>query len=83
MQLSSIGGHSSWVLGVAACPDGKRVASCGSDKRVRVWDPSARQCLHTFDSHTEQVWAVCFSPDGKKLASVGDDAVVQIYDVGA
>ena len=26
-----------------------------SDKTVRVWDASTRQCTHTFKDHTDQV----------------------------
>ena len=38
-------GHSSYVLGVAITPDGRRAVSASEDKTLRVWDLESRKEL--------------------------------------
>jgi len=74
-------GHSSWVLAVAAAGDSaSQIATASSDKTVKVWDMTARQCLHTFDDHADQVWGVAFDRTGSRLASVSDDQCLRIFE---
>jgi WD40 repeat protein len=72
--------HSDTVFGVAFSPDGKRLAGCGADKFVKVWELPSGKFLKSFEGHTHHVMGVGFSADGKLLASAGADNVVKVWD---
>src|SRR5579871_1471396 len=69
------------ILSIAFSPDGKLLASAGSDKLVRIWSVSTGKVVHTLKGHTDQVNGVAFSPDGKLLASASDDQTARLWSV--
>jgi WD40 repeat protein/predicted Ser/Thr protein kinase len=76
-------GHTGPVGSVCFSPDGKWLASAGTDGVVRLWDTATGDEARTFRGHNGPINAVCFSPDGKRMASAGDDQVVRIWDAAA
>ncbi|KAK4483672.1 hypothetical protein RD792_010877 [Penstemon davidsonii] len=83
--VTSLSGHSSWVLSVDVSPDGAAIATGSSDKTVRLWDLKMRAATQILTSHMDQVWAVAFGPTSRTdvrscmLASVSDDKSVSFY----
>jgi len=69
------------VSDVAFSPDGKLLASAGSDAVVCLWEVSTGEGVHRLVGHTDEVEAVAFSPDGKLLASGARDKMVRLWEV--
>jgi WD40 repeat protein len=77
-----INGHFSPVYSIAFSPDGKMLASGGTDGYVILWDAETREVIgEPFKGQTGFVWSVAFTPDGKTLASASDDRTVILWDV--
>jgi WD40 repeat protein len=72
--------HSDTVFGVAFAADGARIASCGADKFVKVFEISSGKLLKSFEGHTHHVMDVGWRADGKFLASAGADNVIKVWD---
>jgi WD40 repeat protein len=67
------------VLWAAFSPDGQRLATCGTDCDVRVWEARSGKLLLICHGHANWVRFVVFSPDGKSLASCGADRTVKLW----
>jgi WD40 repeat protein len=74
------GGHSDTVFGVSFSPDDKKLATCGADKFVKVFELPGGKFLKAFEGHTHHVLGVGWKADGKLLASAGADNVIKIWD---
>jgi WD40 repeat protein len=73
-------GHSDTVFGVAFSPDGTKLATCGADKFVKVFELPSGKFIKSFEGHTHHVMDVGWKPDGKLLASAGADNTVKIWN---
>jgi WD40 repeat protein len=75
------------VLCLAISPDGKKLASGGCDRLVRVWDIASgvakANLEQSIENHADWVFAVAFSPDGKHLATGSRDKSAKVWDLVA
>jgi WD40 repeat protein len=70
------GEHDAVILGIAASPDGKRIATASYDRTVRLWSMPNLEIVSIFHLPVGPdiqgaVYSVAFSPDGKFLATSG------------
>ena len=71
-------GHEEAVLGVESPPDGRRLASCGADGTVRIWEPRGCRCLRTLNPKRGRRTRVLWTPDGTGLLHADLDGVIEI-----
>jgi WD40 repeat protein len=67
------------VLWTAFSPDGERLATCGTDCEVRIWQVRSGHLLRICHGHANWVRFVVFSPDGQTLASCGADRTIRLW----
>jgi WD40 repeat protein len=72
--------HSQEINDLAFSPDGKRLATCGNDRIVKIWDMENGHEWLTYSGHSAKVYALAFSPDGKTIASAAGSPDIQLWD---
>ena len=75
------------VLCLSITPDGKKLASGGCDRIVRVWDLSAgvaaAKLEQTIENHADWVFGIALAPDGKHLLTSSRDKTAKVWDLVA
>jgi len=69
------------VFAVAFSPDGKRLATAGADRIVRVHETETGKVLVQIEDHADWIFDIAFSPDGKKLATASRDKTSKVFDL--
>ncbi|KAF9916324.1 hypothetical protein BX616_004051 [Lobosporangium transversale] len=78
--IHTLEGHAHNILDAAFQPHGGQIATCSSDKTVRLWDVKSGQLINTFYGHTSTIDQVVFSPSGHQIASFSRDKTVRLWD---
>lgn len=74
--------HDGGITSLALAPDGRRLASAGTDHSIRLWDMASMLCTKTFvAAHQGPVWKVVFSADPNVFLSCGKDGKVCSWDM--
>ena len=75
--------HSGTVSSIAFSPDGRLIATAGSDRIVKIWDAGRGMLIRNLEGHVGEVRSAAFSADGQRLVTAGHDPSVRIWDVGS
>ncbi len=68
------------INALAPHPDGTRVVTAETDRRVRVRSITPREPFRTIEAHDGTVACLAFSQDGRLLASAAGDQVVHLWN---
>jgi serine/threonine protein kinase/WD40 repeat protein len=79
-KLIDLPPHGAHAYCVEFHPDGKRLATGGSDNAIRLWDTTAWEPVLELRGHTSYVKTLVFSLDGTQLTSGSGDLTVRIWD---
>lgn len=69
------------VRTIAFSPDGKLLASGGSDSVLRWWEAESGILLREIEGHEKAISSLAFTPDGTRLVSGSTDGSVRLWDV--
>ncbi|GAW12532.1 hypothetical protein ANO14919_019020 [Xylariales sp. No.14919] len=73
--------HAGEVWQVVFSHDGTKLASCGSDKQVIIWEVPSFKILHSLKEHEEGVGNVAWSWDDSMLVTCCRDRYARLWDV--
>ncbi|KAL3937859.1 MAG: hypothetical protein SGBAC_007109 [Bacillariaceae sp.] len=75
--------HRGFVYSVTFSPDGQRLASGGSDRMIRIWNPHDHQDdILVLRGHSLVVVSLSFSPMNSNLLASGSlDGTLRLWDV--
>eukprot|EP01127_Copromyxa_protea_P017641 TRINITY_DN5409_c0_g1_i1.p1 TRINITY_DN5409_c0_g1~~TRINITY_DN5409_c0_g1_i1.p1 ORF type:complete len:342 (+),score=59.71 TRINITY_DN5409_c0_g1_i1:27-1052(+) len=76
-------GHLACVSAVKYSPDGKWLASCSSDKTVRIWDAETGALEKTLEGHTGGINDLAWTTDCSHVASASDDNTINLWEVSS
>lgn len=80
--LSRVRADKHGLFCLAFSPDGKTIATGGTEPAVKLWNATTGELIGKLEGHSDQVHALAFSADGRSLASAGRDKLVLIWPMG-
>jgi len=73
-------GHTHHVMGVGWTPDGKKLASCGADNIVKIWDYEKGEKIRDMQGHQKQVTSLFFVGKTSQFLTGSGDASVRMWN---
>ena len=77
--LFNLNSHTNWVKCVRFDNDSKRLASCGDDKIMKLWDVTKKTLVHNFTEHVGVVNALRFHPDNSCIGTACFDKKLRVF----
>eukprot|EP00981_Chlorochromonas_danica_P014709 scaffold8666_cov169-Ochromonas_danica.AAC.2 len=73
--------HSNFINSIAYTPNGAKVVSVSTDKKIQVYDGATGQpTAAVANAHDGGIYSVSFSPDGARFATASADKTVKIWN---
>ncbi|CED82190.1 wd repeat protein pop3 [Phaffia rhodozyma] len=72
-----------YITRVLLSPDVKHLATCSSDKRVKIWSTENYEFKleKTLDDHQRWVWDAAFSADSAYLVTASSDHIARLWEL--
>lgn len=72
--------HSGRINAIAWSPDGRHIASVGSDKSLQIWNATSGKLAFIYRHRSSAFNAVAWSFDSRRVATGNNDKTVQVWD---
>ena len=76
--LFNLNSHTNWVKCVRFDKDSKKIASCGDDKVMKIWDLGKKTLVHNFTEHNGMVNSLRFHPDNSLIGTACFDKKLRV-----
>ena len=80
-QIQNFTDHNGMVNCVRFHPDSTCLASCGTDKKIKIFDCRSQRLLQHYDAHDDAVNSINFNASGTHLISTSNDSTIKIWDL--
>lgn len=80
-QWNAPDAHDGWIRQLALSSDGAVLASCGMDRRIRLWSTVDGKPIRDLPPQPDDVYSLAFHPDGKSLVSGDLKGVVKHWNL--
>jgi WD40 repeat protein len=72
--------HPDQVTAAAFSPDGKRLATGGRDRVIRIWEVATGHELLALPGHSGEIARLAWTRDGRRLLSIASDGTLRVWD---
>ena len=80
-RITTLKGHTKWMLCVCFSPCGLFLASGSQDHTIVLWDCQSWTRIQTFRGHTSAVTSVTFSVTSDTILSSSEDGTVRVWSL--
>ncbi len=82
-ELRHLPAHQGWVRSLSFSPDGRTLASTGSEPMIRLWDVADGREVFTQSGHRSAIRNLVVSPTDSTVVTAGQDGTIRHWETAA